>query len=240
LTGAVDPRVKAIAPLVIDNLNAAAQLPHQVESFGKVSNMIDDYVKRGLVPMPNTPAARTLLAMTDPYFYRARLTMPKYLVVGANDPYWAVDAMNFYWNDLVGEKWVCRVPNAGHNLDQKLADGKADRSRAIDSLAAFGYAQIHGKHLESATWADADVGGKPGLTVRATAPPAAARAWVVDATTRDFRKATWVEKSAAVEGLTVTVAVDPPGSGFRAFYAELDYVIDGLTYRVCTTVRVVK
>lgn len=240
LTGAIDPRVKVIAPLVIDNLNAAAQLPNQVKSFGNYSEMIVDYTRRGLVPMPDTPAARALLKMTDPYFYRDKLTMPKYLIVGGNDPYWAVDAMNFYWNDLAGPKWICRVPNAGHNLEQKLADGKIDRSRAVDSLAAFGYAQIHGKQMASATWVDAEVGGKPGLTVGATAPPVAARIWVVDAPTRDFRKATWVEQPAVVNGSTVTVAVEQPATGFRAFYAELDYELDGLTYRACTTVRVVE
>jgi len=35
LTGASDPRVKAIAPLVIDMLNSPAQLPHQLTSFGR-------------------------------------------------------------------------------------------------------------------------------------------------------------------------------------------------------------
>jgi PhoPQ-activated pathogenicity-related protein len=238
LTGASDPRVKAIAPLVIDNLNAAAQLAHQVKSFGKYSEMIADYTVRGLIPMPNTEAARTLWMMTDPYFYRDKLTMPKFLVVGANDPYWTVDAMNFYWDDLKGEKWVSRVPNAGHNLEQKLPDGKIDRMRALDSLAAFGVAQIHGKTLASATWTDTDVDGKPGLTVKATAAPTAARVWVVDAATRDFRKATWSARAATIAGTTVTAAVEPPEKGFRAFYAELDYDLDGLTYRVCTKVRV--
>ncbi len=237
LTGATDPRVKAIAPLVIDMLNSPAQLPHQVKSFGTHSEQIADYTRRGLVPMPNTDAARALWKMTDPYTYRDKLTMPKFILIGANDPYWMVDATNFYWDDLKGEKWLSRVPNAGHNLEQKLADGKIDRSRAVDSLAAFGRAQVHGKKLASATWADADPAGTK-LTVRATAPPLAARVWVVDAPTRDFRKATWADRPAAVDGTTVAVAADVPASGFRAYFGELDYELDGLTYRVCTAVRV--
>jgi len=39
---AADPRVKAIAPLVIDTLNMQAQLPHQLKSYGRYSEMIDD------------------------------------------------------------------------------------------------------------------------------------------------------------------------------------------------------
>ncbi|HEY1375458.1 MAG TPA: PhoPQ-activated protein PqaA family protein [Gemmataceae bacterium] len=238
LTGASDPRVKAIAPMVIDMLNSPAQLPHQVKSFGAYSEQIADYTRRGLIPMPATEAARKLWTMTDPYNYRDKLTMPKFLIVGANDPYWTVDAMNFYWDDLKGDKWVTRVPNAGHNLEQKLPDGKIDRSRAVDSLAAFGRAMIHGKTLASATWAVNDPSAAPRLTVRATAPPLAARTWVVDAPRRDFRKATWSEQPAAVDGTTVTALAGLPATGFRAFYAELDYDLDGLTYRVCTTVRV--
>src|SRR5581483_12389999 len=34
LTGATDPRVTAIAPLVIDTLNMREQMPHQLKSFG--------------------------------------------------------------------------------------------------------------------------------------------------------------------------------------------------------------
>ena len=37
----------------------------------------------------------------------------------------------------------------------------------------------------------------------------------------------------------MTATVDPPANGYRAFFAELDYTLEGLTYRVCTQVRVV-
>ena len=46
-----DPRVKAIAPMVIDTLNFAKQMPHQFESFGgKYSEQIRDYEARKLLP----------------------------------------------------------------------------------------------------------------------------------------------------------------------------------------------
>src|SRR5262249_30488950 len=38
-----DKRVKAIAPMVIDTLNVAVQIPHQLEAFGKPSEQVDDY-----------------------------------------------------------------------------------------------------------------------------------------------------------------------------------------------------
>ena len=36
----------------------------------------------------------------------------------------------------------------------------------------------------------------------------------------------------------LTAAVEAPAVGFRTFYGELDYSLDGLTYRICTQVRV--
>jgi PhoPQ-activated pathogenicity-related protein len=60
----------------------------------------------------------------------------KLLINGVNDPYWTTDALNLYWDDLPGDKWVTYVPNAGHNLEQH-ADGKKDRTRAVNALAAF-------------------------------------------------------------------------------------------------------
>jgi PhoPQ-activated pathogenicity-related protein len=239
LTGASDPRVKAIAPMVIDTLNFPAQLPHQVKSFGTYSEMIADYTSRGLVPLPDTDAARKLWQMTDPYTFRDKVTMPKFLINGANDPYWTVDALSFYWDALKGDKWVCIVPNAGHNLEQKLANGQIDRSRAIDSLSAFARAQIHGLALPKVQWTHDDTGGRPRVTVRASAAPAGARVWVADSATRDFRKSAWSEKPAAVSDTAVAATMDPPANGYRAFYAELDYALEGLTYHVCTQVRVV-
>jgi PhoPQ-activated pathogenicity-related protein len=239
LTGASDPRVKAIAPLVIDTLNFPAQLPHQLKSFGAYSEMIGDYTRRALVPLPDTDAARKLWQMTDPYTYRDKVTMPKFLVNGANDPYWTVDALGFYWDALKGDKWVCIVPNAGHNLEQKLANGQIDRSRAIDSLAAFARAQIHGQALPKVQWTYEDVGGRPRVTVRTSVAPAAARVWMAEAPTRDFRKSSWSEKSADTSGTTVAATMDSPASGYRAFFTELDYALEGLTYHLCTQVRVV-
>ena len=59
---------------------------------GKYSDMIADYTKRGLVPLPDTEDARKLWAMVDPWVYRARLKQPTMIINGTNDPYWTQDA----------------------------------------------------------------------------------------------------------------------------------------------------
>jgi PhoPQ-activated pathogenicity-related protein len=237
LTGATDARVKAIAPLVIDTLNMVEQMDHQLRSYGKYSLMIRDYTQRGLVPLPKTEEAVKLWQMVDPYFYRDRLTMPKLIVNGANDPYWTVDALNLYWDGLKGQKWVLYVPNAGHDLTQKV-DGKADRSRVHSTLAAFTRAQVFDKALPKLSWKHDDSAGNLRLTVEADVPPTAARLWVAKSATKDFRQAKWQEQPANVKAGTVVGEVVPPADGYLAFFGELEFALDGQGYYLSTQIRV--
>jgi PhoPQ-activated pathogenicity-related protein len=237
LTAVVEPRVKAIAPLVIDTLNMHEQGPHQRAAFGKYSEQIDDYTQRGLVPMPDTPEAKRLWRMVDPYTYRDKLTLPKLLLNGNNDPYWSVDALNLYWGELKGPKWVVYVPNAGHNLRQQLANGGSDHSRAVSALAAFVRSQVFDKPMPKVMWKHDDWDGKLRLTVQANPAPRGARLWVAHAPTQDFRKVPWTERPARVEGGNVVGAVSGPADGYVAFYAELDYEVDGVAFHLSTQLR---
>ncbi len=239
LTGASDPRVKAIAPMVIDTLNMRQQMDHQLETLGAYSDQIHDFTERGLVPVPKTPEGERLWKMVDPYFYRDRLMMPKLLINGNNDPYWATDALNLYWDGLKGDKWVLYVPNAGHNLEQKGTDGKPDLSRAIHGLAAFARHIIRTNPMPKLTWKHDDADGKARLTVQSMPLAKSGRLWLAEAPTRDFRKATWVSRSLESKDGSLAAVVDPPAKGFAAFYAELDYTIDDLPYHLSTTLRVI-
>jgi PhoPQ-activated pathogenicity-related protein len=242
LTAAADERVKAAMPMVIDTLNMPAQMKHQLDSYGAYSLMIHDYVERKLVPMPDTDEARKLWQMVDPYLYRDRVTMPKLIVNGANDPYWTVDALNLYWDDLKGDKYVLIVPNAGHNLRERL-DGKEQPIplRAVDTLAAFAKAQINGKPMPKLSWKHDDDGGGPQLTVTASPAPKESRLWWSQAPTRDFRSRTWqTAKTLTWEDGKITAAVVAPKEGFLALYGEVDFDVDGLTLRLSTQVRVLK
>jgi PhoPQ-activated pathogenicity-related protein len=239
LTAAVEPRLKAIAPMVIDTLNMTKQMDHQLEAFGKYSEQIDDYTHRGLVPLPDTPEAKQLWRMVDPYFYRDQLSLPKLLIMGNNDPYWTADALNLYWDGLKGERWICYVPNAGHNLRQRHANGKEDTTQAISALGAFARHQILGVPLPKLDWKHDDQDGKLRLTVTAVSTPRAARLWVAHALTQDFRKAVWQEQAMQKRDKdTMHGLVERPQFGFVAFFGQLEYGLDGLDYQLATQVRV--
>jgi PhoPQ-activated pathogenicity-related protein len=238
LTAAADPRVKAIAPMVIDTLNMRAQLPHQLKSYGRYSEMIDDYTKRKLVPMPETPRAQKLWLIVDPWAYREKVTMPTLIINGANDPYWTVDALNLYWDDLKSPRWVTYVPNAGHNLMEKKENGMSDPTRVANTLAAFGRIQIHGLAMPKLSWKHETEGSKVVLSVKSDVTPKAARLWIADSPSRDFRKSTWKETEAQIRKDSIAGTVEFPKEGHRVFYAEMEYAVEGMTYYLSTQVRV--
>jgi PhoPQ-activated pathogenicity-related protein/lysophospholipase L1-like esterase len=241
LTAAADARVKALAPCVIDTLNMGAQLPHQLKSYGKYSEMIGDYTKRGLVPMPNTPEAKRLWMMVDPWMYRDRIKQPRMIVNGTNDPYWTQDALNLYWDDLKGNnKWVLYVPNAGHNLAQRHDNAGLipDLTRAGNTLAAFARHQIYDIPMPKVQWAHEGKNPKMRLKVEADPAPKAARLWSTTGATRDFRRSKWSDRPLEVNGKTITVDMEAPAEGYIVFFAELEYEVQGLRYFLSTQLRI--
>lgn len=96
LAGAVDDRVAAIAPMVIDVLNMKPQMEHQRKAWGDFSYKIDDYTERGLQDALQSDEGKALREIVDPFSYRKQLTLPKLILIGTNDHYWPLDALNLY------------------------------------------------------------------------------------------------------------------------------------------------
>jgi len=215
-----------------------AQMPHQLEAFGGYSNRISPYTKRALVPLPETPEGIRLWSMVDPWVYREKLTLPKLIINGANDPYWTTDALNLYWDDLKGDKWLLYVPNAGHSLRQQDKPGLDQFAYVANGLAAFVRHQIDDKPLPKLTWKHDDADGRLRLAVESTPPPLAARLWVAAAPTKDFRLAKWTEREAKITDNKVVGEIALPREGYVAFYGELDYEIEGIKYHLSTQIRV--
>jgi PhoPQ-activated pathogenicity-related protein len=230
LTGAVDPRVKAIAPMVIPTLNFRAQNKHQLENFGKYSDQIDDYTARGLMDKLETPEGTRLWHLVDPLTFRDRLTMPKLQINGTNDPYWTLDSMNLFWDDLKGPKTVVYLPNAGHGLDQH-------REYATQGIGAIFRSAIGGKALPELSWkhGDADTGALQ-LSVTSSPVPKSAQLWTATSDSLDFRKSKW-SAIPLKAGPAMAGEVARPATGNVALFADLEYETDGLTYHLSTQVR---
>jgi PhoPQ-activated pathogenicity-related protein len=231
LTPVADKRVVATAPIVIDVLNFQPQMQHQLDSWGKYSEQIYDYSSKGLINLKDeTPRETELRRMMDPYTYRNRLTLPKLLINGTNDPYWVVDAMRFYWVDLVGPKYVLQVPNAGHGLE-------GGRELAYSTLAAYFRHVAGAKPLPELEWTNGHGGDGLQLRVQASALPKAARIWAAHSATKDFRGAKWTAKPLKKEDDAWIGSVARPTRGHVALYGELQFEFEGLAYSLCTLVH---
>lgn len=234
LTGAVDPRVKAIAPMVIDMLNMKRQLEWTGRMYGRQSEEINDYTALRLDTRDDAPM-RQLRSWVDPYAYRDRYTMPKLLLLGTNDPYWVVDSLRNYWDDLPGPKVVYQTPNAGHDL--------AGGATALGTLAAWFASVAAGAPLPEVTWKLRDgASGPAGVEVRVNPPARVARLWTAHSTDRDFRDDKWESRELPLaDGGRVALAdVPTPAAGFTAFMAELELEgPGGIPYRLSTRVQVV-
>ena len=240
LTAASDPRVSAIAPMVIDMLNLTAQLPHQKESFGKISEQISPYTKRGIIPIKDTPREQKLWSMVDPYTYRAKYTMPKLIVLGNNDPYWTTDALNLYWDEIPGPKYISYTPNAGHGLTETDEDGKRNPMRAINNVSAFVRLQLQGKLPPEISWKHGDTQeGELQLDVTMEKAPEKARLWYATAPTKDFREARWQSKEIELpEDGRIHLTHARPEEGYYAYYVDLAYPVGDITMWLCTQLRI--
>jgi PhoPQ-activated pathogenicity-related protein len=237
LTAAVDQRVGAIAPAVIDTLNMRSQMRRQLEAFGAYSSRLASYSSRGLLPIPETPEGQRLLSMVDPWAYRQHLTMPKLIINGTNDFYWATDALNLYWDGIPSDKWVMYVPNAGHNLRRQDRPRAEQLNHLVDGLAAFSRHQISGVPIPRVRWSHQTENGKLRLTIAATPMPLNARLWVARSATADLRTSVWSPHEVSLAGDKIVAEVSSPETGHLAFFGELDYRIDGLPYHLSTQVR---
>lgn len=209
LAAAADPRVKAIAPFVIDTLNMAPQSEHQLKSYGGHSEMVADYTEYRLQERTPTPEGQVLLKWVDPYFYRDRLTLPKMIVLGANDPYWTVDAANLYFDDLVGEKHLYYQANTGHDTSLQ----------GIATLTHFYQAVVKGSAFPKVAWEQSDLNR---IAVSWDRPDGKALLWTATSPNRDFRSSTW--SSQPLEGAgAATAEVATPESGWLAYYVEVRF-----------------
>ena len=95
LVGAVDPRVMAIVPVVMDELNFLDNIKHHYRSLGGEAHnciapqvharllgsgwsfALESYWKMNLTLYFNDPALETLFAIIDPFQYKDKLILPK-------------------------------------------------------------------------------------------------------------------------------------------------------------------
>jgi PhoPQ-activated pathogenicity-related protein len=216
LTAAVEPRVTAFAPAVIDALNMAQHFPHQTAVFGAPSEAIKPYTDLGLPEILSSDRGAPLRRIVDPYSYRDALRQPKIIMIATNDEYFPFDSLNLYWDGLEGPKYVLYLPNEPHQIKHY--------GPAFRALRALNDSVSGGTPLPKIEWEFAwDAAGGGRLCVRSDPKPRSVRLWSATSQGPDFRPAVWSEGPQLSAGDAASIALEPPASGYRATFAEVDY-----------------
>jgi PhoPQ-activated pathogenicity-related protein len=232
-TAAVDKRVVAAVPIVIDVINVSACTRHHIASFGFYAAAIGDYVRHNLKGRIDDPRTKQLYAIEDPYSYRERLTMPKYIVNGSGDQYFPPDSSQFYFSDLPGEKYLRYVPNTDHGLKE---------SDALDGIIAFYQTILTGQERPRYSWTFESDGS---IRVKSATAPRSATLWHANnPKARDFRVKTIGKAYQSVpltaEGPGMFIGkIATPEKGWTAFYVELSYDVGAPSpLKLSTAVRI--
>lgn len=233
-TAAVDSRVVAFVPIVIDVLNNEKSIDHQYRAYGFYSPAIKDYEDMHLMNWSGTPRYRALMKIEDPYSYRSRYTVPKFIINSSGDQYFLPDSSQFYFDDLPGEKYLRYVPNTDHSLRN---------SDAKESVIAYYDAFLRHHARPRFSWKFEKDGS---IRVTTQDQPTAVTLWhATNPEARDFRLLSIgpayksEELSPAKKG-TYIGRVEKPAKGWTAFFVELTFPSTcKYPFKFTTAVRVV-
>lgn len=232
-TAAVDKRVVGLVPIVIDLLNIEPSFQHHYQAYGFWAPAVDDYTRMGIMDWSGTPQYRALMKIEEPYEYRQRLTMPKFLINASGDQFFLPDSARFYFRDLPGTKYLRYVPNADHSLKG---------SDAFATLLASYHALVYHVPLPRFDWTIEKDGA---LRVATQTAPTEVKLWqATNPKARDFRLDTlgpaWQGTVLTPETAGVYVGRVPvPAAGWTAFFVELTFPSSGpAPFKYTTEVRV--
>lgn len=231
----VDSRVKAIAPIVYDNLNLPAQMKHQTEAWGKYSEKISEYTEKNLPQRLETEEGAELANLVDPFFYRDRITVPKLIIVGTNDRYWPLDALDIYYDDLIGEKYIFYGTNSGHGMEGNVA-------RALNSITALFLRTVGEIEFPKVSWKceKRDKFAEFSIYTDPKIKPKKIVVWKAESPTRDFRDTKWQEFDITSNSSDYTHKIERPKSGFAAFLGEMVYNLEGKEFSLSTNVYIIE
>jgi PhoPQ-activated pathogenicity-related protein len=230
LTAAVDTRVIALVPVVMDALNMRLHFPYQTETWGRPSDEIRPYTERGLDLVLGGDEGAALRRIVDPFEYRSAITQPKLVVLATNDRYFPVDAANLYWDALPGPKYLLYLPNDQHSI--------SDYRRLIPVLRALHVAAGTGGTLPQLEWEYVWSGGAATLCVRSNPPPRELTVWSSTSADRDFRDAEWLGDEQGRRQRPLRLELPQPATGYVGAFVEARFGRGRTAYSLSTNIAI--
>ena len=219
LAAAVDSRVTAVSPIVSDLLNMKKSFAHEWASYGFWADALSPYEELGIFDRFDTPRGTELISIVDPYAYKDRLTMPKFIINASGDDFFISDNIQFYFNGLSGEKYLRHVPNTDHYLTGATSD-------VFNCMVPYYDAFLNNIARPVFSWT---INEDDSITVETTDTPQAVYLWqITNPSARDFRLSTTGANWSSTElidsgGGAYTADVPEPNNGWTAFFVELVY-----------------
>ena len=142
-TAAVDSRVKAVVPMVIDMLNLVPSFENHYRSYGEFSPAVQEYVNYNIQDWLGTEEFKVLMSYIEPFSFIDKFTMPKYIINAGSDEFFSTDSWRFYYDKLPGEKIIRYVPNKNHSLDGRYL---------TEDLVSYFYRIINNIEIPSLSW----------------------------------------------------------------------------------------
>ena len=115
MTAAVDKRVCAIAPVVMDLLHMSKGFHMWWRNYGGLSFIARDYWNEDLLKWLDTPEMDAFFSFEDPIVYKDRYTeLPKLVITSTGDEFFQVMDDHLWFDEMPGNNHLLRAPNADH------------------------------------------------------------------------------------------------------------------------------
>ncbi|MBA2729066.1 MAG: hypothetical protein H0U49_12955 [Parachlamydiaceae bacterium] len=216
-SAAVDSRVKGIIPIVIDLLNLKTSFTRHFMAYGNWSFAVRDYADIHIPERWHGDAFARLMKIIEPFEYRERLIMPKYIINATGDEFFLPDSSSLYFHDLPKNKHLVYLPNTGHRV---LVN------RYLETVIA--YVNLLASHVALPT-TDWQLTQDNQLKVKPSTSPLRATLWQAhNPNGRDFRVvtigSTWTDSTLTLEkDGTYSADLVSPKMGWSAYFIELEF-----------------
>lgn len=222
LTAAMDNRVSAVMPMVIDVLNLQVSMAHHNKTYNGWAPAVKSYYH--LMPQLGTEAMDKLMQVVDPYSYLPLLKMPKLIITASGDDFFVPDSSRFYFDELKGGKWMRVLPDQRHFIV------KQDRTLVTRTIESFYAAVVEERPLPDILWNLSD----SYLNIQTSVPPKSAFLWQANnPEKKDFRTSPDNPTVSKFNSQPVQfkckdicrLSIPEPSvkKGWSAYYVELNY-----------------
>jgi PhoPQ-activated pathogenicity-related protein len=182
LSAAVERRIVGMVPAVFEMVSMQRQIALARARYGRDSEKIRPYTALGLTDALLEPRVKQLIQWLDPHVYAKNYTIPKLVLLGANDPYWVVDSVREYWGALPEPKMLRILPNVGH--------GVLSEQQAHEAIVLFVSSLLGNRALPAASWSISSASaGQALISGKSKEPLSKCLLWRAVSATPDFREA---------------------------------------------------